>query len=112
VRRACALLGFQPFWFLDSRCARQFRLKRNPRKICWTQVYRRLHKKGTLEEVQKKRARKALKVQRPIEGADLASIKAKRNQKPDVRQAAREAALRFVLEQARGVKKNFPSFIC
>lgn len=88
----------KPFWFLDHRCHNDFHMKRNPRKISWTALYRRLHKKGTLEEVSKKRARKTVKVQRAVEGADLATIKARRNQKPEVRQAAREAALREVKE--------------
>merc|ERR1712113_408530 len=86
----------KPFWFLDGRCHADFMMKRNPRKLSWTQLYRRMHKKGTLEEVAKKRARRAVKVQRAVEGADLATIKAKRNQNPKVRQAAREAALREV----------------
>merc|ERR1711918_153654 len=67
----------KPFWFLDGRCHADFHMKRNPRKLSWTQLYRRLHKKGTLEEV------------------------AKRSQKPEVRQAAREAALREVKEQKK-----------
>ena len=100
----------KPFWFLDGRCHADFHMKRNPRKLSWTQLYRRLHKKGTLEEVAKRRARKTVKVQRAVEGADLATIKAKRNQKPEVRQAAREAALREVKEQkkksASSGKKN------
>merc|ERR1711918_232159 len=84
----------KPFWFLDGRCHADFHMKRNPRKLSWTQLYCRLHKKGTLEEVAKRRARKTVKIQRAIEGADLATIKARRNQKPEVRQAARDAALR------------------
>merc|ERR1712113_29519 len=91
----------KPFWFLNARCRGNFLLKKNPRKLPWTQVYRRLHKKGTLEEVTKKSRRRVVKVQRPIEGADLNYIKAKRNQKPEVRQAAREAALREIKEQKR-----------
>merc|ERR1711976_829011 len=82
----------RPFWFLNKRCRSGFDLKRNPRKLDWTQLYRRLHKKGTIEEVAKKRTRRTVKVQRGVEGADLAYIRAKRNQKPEVRQAAREAA--------------------
>mmetsp|Transcript_14160 Transcript_14160/g.19997 ORF Transcript_14160/g.19997 Transcript_14160/m.19997 type:complete len:160 (+) Transcript_14160:34-513(+) len=91
----------KPFWFVDSRSHNDFIHKCNPRKLSWTQLFRRLHKKGTLEEIQKRRARKTTKIQRPIEGADLAFIKAKRNQKPEVRQAAREAALREVKEFKR-----------
>merc|ERR1712019_302120 len=96
----------KPFWFLDGRCHADFMMKRNPRKLSWTQLYRRMHKKGTLEEVAKKRARRTVKVQRAVEGADLATIKAKRNQKPEVRQAAREAALREVKSLKKATKSK------
>merc|ERR1711974_6845 len=91
----------KPFWFLDGRTHRLFKNRSNPRKVAWTQLYRRLHKKGTLEEVAKRSKRRVVKTARPIEGADLAFIKAKRTQKPEVRQAAREAALREIKEQKR-----------
>lgn len=52
-----------------------------------------MHKKGITEEVAKKRSRKTVKHQRGIVGADLASILAKRNAKPEVRNAARQAAI-------------------
>lgn len=47
------------------------------------------------EEVQKKRTRRAVKFQRAITGASLAEIMAKRNQKPEVRKAQREQAIRW-----------------
>lgn len=46
------------------------------------------------EEVTKKRTRRAVKFQRAITGASLAEIMAKRNQKPEVRKAQREQAIR------------------
>jgi len=46
------------------------------------------------EEVQKKRTRRTVKFQRAITGATLSDILAKRNQKPEVRQAQREQAIR------------------
>lgn len=52
-----------------------------------------MHKKGITEEVAKKRSRKNVKVQRGVVGADLASIMAKRTAKPEVRAAARQAAI-------------------
>jgi len=64
------------------------------RKVAWTQAYRRLHKKGITEEVVKKRTRKVQKVERAIVGASLEVIRQKRNQKPEIRAAARDAALR------------------
>merc|ERR1712037_888340 len=69
-------------------------LKRNPRKITWTVLYRRKHKKGLEEDVTKKRTRRAQKFQRAVVGATLQDIMAKRNQKPEVRKAQREQAVR------------------
>ncbi|KAJ8245743.1 hypothetical protein COCON_G00235250 [Conger conger] len=71
---------------------------RNPRQINWTVLYRRKHKKGQSEEVTKKRTRRAVKFQRAITGASLAEILAKRNQKPEVRKAQREQAIRAAKE--------------
>ncbi|OXG14480.1 large subunit ribosomal protein L24e [Cryptococcus neoformans Tu401-1] len=81
------------FRFLSAKAESLFLQRKNPRKIAWTQVYRRMHKKGITEEVAKKRSRKNVKVQRGIVGADLASILAKRTAKPEVRAAARQAAI-------------------
>ena len=67
--------------------------RKNPRKIAWTQVYRRMHKKGITEEVAKKRSRKTFKLQRGIVGADLATIAARRSQTAQVRAAQRTAAI-------------------
>eukprot|EP00274_Cyanoptyche_gloeocystis_P008618 CAMPEP_0196655242 /NCGR_PEP_ID=MMETSP1086-20130531/4985_1 /TAXON_ID=77921 /ORGANISM="Cyanoptyche gloeocystis , Strain SAG4.97" /LENGTH=118 /DNA_ID=CAMNT_0041987447 /DNA_START=208 /DNA_END=564 /DNA_ORIENTATION=+ len=76
-------------------------MKRNPRKLNWTQLYRKMHKKGATEEVAKKRTRRTTKVQRAIVGASLDVIKQKRAMKPEQRAAAREAALREIKERNR-----------
>ncbi|RSH86550.1 60S ribosomal protein L24 [Apiotrichum porosum] len=81
------------FRFVTAKAESLFLQRKNPRKIAWTQVYRRMHKKGITEEVAKKRSRKNVKVQRGVVGADLASILAKRTAKPEVRAAARAAAI-------------------
>ena len=65
-------------------------------------LYRRMHKKGTLEDNTKKKARKVTKAAtKAVVGASLELIKSKRNQKPEVRAAAREAALREIKERAK-----------
>jgi len=87
------------YTLIDSKCKRSFLMKRNPRKIRWTQMWRRLHKKGQTESLTKKKGRKTQKFQRAIVGAPLEVIKAKRNQKPEQRAAARDAALREVKER-------------
>mmetsp|Transcript_15029 Transcript_15029/g.39014 ORF Transcript_15029/g.39014 Transcript_15029/m.39014 type:complete len:163 (-) Transcript_15029:257-745(-) len=100
------------FKFVSAKVKCYFAHRWNPRKLAWTQMYRRLHKKGTLEETQKKRSRKAQKgVSKAVVGATLDVIKAKRNQKPEVRTAAREAALREAKERNRvkqQAKKSAP----
>ncbi|BEI84962.1 hypothetical protein CcaverHIS002_0503630 [Cutaneotrichosporon cavernicola] len=88
------------FRFSGSKSESLFLQRKNPRKIAWTQVYRRMHKKGITEEVAKKRSRKNVK--RGVVGADLASILAKRTAKPEVRQAARQAAI----TKAKAAKKE------
>ncbi len=107
------------FRFLEGRCLRAHLLKRNPRKVTWTVLYRRKHRKvsggadsvasrrgqqiervpfalyqGIEEETAKKRTKKTQKFQRAVVGATLADIMAKRNQKPEVRKAQREQAIR------------------
>lgn len=58
----------QTFRFLNAKSESLFLQRKNPRKIAWTQVYRRMHKKGITEEVAKKRSRKNIKVQVGIIG--------------------------------------------
>lgn len=95
---------FQVFTFLDKKCERSYLLKRNPRKVTWTVLYRRKHKKGIEEEAQKKRTRRTQKFQRAIVGASLAEIMAKRNMKPEVRKAQRDQAIKVAKEQKRQQK--------
>lgn len=72
-------------------------MKRNPREIRWTVLYRRKHKKGTIEEQSKKRTRKTQKFNRAYAGATLDQIMQKRNQTSEVRKAQRDQAIRYVL---------------
>ncbi|EED82704.1 60S ribosomal protein L24, partial [Postia placenta Mad-698-R] len=90
------------FRFATSKNESLFLQRKNPRKIAWTQVYRRMHKKGITEEVAKKRSRRTVKHQRGIVGADLAAIAARRNQTAQVRAAARTAAI----QKAKAEKKD------
>ena len=80
--------------FLSSRTHKAHILKRNPRNTSWTVLYRRKHKKGAEEDVSKKRNKRTQKFQRAVVGATLQDIMAKRNQKPEVRKAQREQAVR------------------
>merc|ERR1739848_199677 len=98
--------------FINGKCEKAHAMKRNPRKVNWTVLYRRKHKKGLQEETSKKRTRRTQKFQRAVTGASLADILAKRNQKPEVRKAQREQAVRAAKEkqkakdQAKQVQKS------
>merc|ERR1712107_16088 len=86
------------FKFLDGRSHRAHLLKRNPRKVTWTVLYRRKHRKGIEEETSKKRTKRTQNFQRAVVGATLQDIMAKRNQKPEVRKAQRDQAVRAAKE--------------
>merc|ERR1712108_46584 len=70
--------------FLDGRTMKAHLLKRNPRKVTWTVLYRRKHNKGIEAETSKKRT--------------------KRTQKPEVRKAQREQAIRAAKELKKTTK--------
>ncbi|PRT54342.1 60S ribosomal protein L24 [Wickerhamiella sorbophila] len=89
------------FRFFSSKSASLFGQRKNPRRIAWTVLYRRHHKKGTIEEVSRRRTRKTVKNQRAIVGATLESIKERRSLKPDVRKAEREKAVAKAKEQKK-----------
>merc|ERR1711931_438762 len=95
--------------FLSGRTHKAHLLKRNPRKITWTVLYRRKHKKGLEEDVQKKRTRRTQKFQRAVVGATLQDIMAKRNQKPEVRKAQREQAVRAAKDAKKATSKKAPA---
>ncbi|XP_075397684.1 large ribosomal subunit protein eL24-like [Tenrec ecaudatus] len=84
--------------FLNAKCEWAFLSQRSPRQRNWTVPYRRKRKKGQSEEIQKERTRRAVKFQRAITGVSLADIMANRNQKPEVRKAQREQAIRAAKE--------------
>uniref|UniRef100_H2XSQ8 Large ribosomal subunit protein eL24 n=1 Tax=Ciona intestinalis TaxID=7719 RepID=H2XSQ8_CIOIN len=92
------------FNLLSGKCQALLLAKKNPRKICWTVLYRRKHKKGTQEEVTKKRTRRNVKFQRAIQGASWGEI-AKRNQKPAVRKAARDQAIKAAKEKKKSAEQ-------
>merc|ERR1712242_198547 len=90
--------------FLSAKTWGAHDLKRNPRKITWTVLYRRKHRKGIEEESTRKRTKKTQKFQRAVVGASLNDILAKRNQKPEVRKAQREQAIRAAKEAKKAAK--------
>ncbi|KEZ39266.1 hypothetical protein SAPIO_CDS9938 [Scedosporium apiospermum] len=81
------------FRFQNGKSESLFLQRKNPRRIAWTTLYRRQHRKGISEEVAKKRTRRAVKSQRAIVGASLDVIKERRTMRPEARAAARAEAI-------------------
>ncbi|KAJ8662098.1 60S ribosomal protein L24 [Lichtheimia ornata] len=80
------------FRFINGKTESYFLQRLSPRKIRWTQIYRRVNKKGISVEVRAKRTRRTVKHERAVVGASWEEIRAKRTEKPEARAAARQAA--------------------
>ncbi|KAI4152394.1 MAG: hypothetical protein LQ340_002936 [Diploschistes diacapsis] len=87
------------FRFQSGKSESLFLQKKNPRRIAWTVLFRRQHRKGISEEAAKKRTRRTVKQQRGIVGASLDVIKERRNQRPEARSAARQQAVKDAKEK-------------
>ncbi|KII73227.1 60S ribosomal protein L24 [Thelohanellus kitauei] len=83
--------------FMTKKSESLFKDKKNPRKVSWTVLYRKQHKKGHIEESQKKKTADVRKAQRDT-AIKLAKeqIKEKREKKKLVKQE----------QQARQTQKN------
>merc|ERR1719258_625329 len=86
------MVGGKVHFFINAKVDSLFHQKIKPVKLTWTQAWRRMNKKGKVEEGRSRRKGKAAKFQKAIVGMSLEDIKRKRAQKPELRQAAQEAA--------------------
>merc|ERR1719456_1459727 len=87
--------------FINHKAVSLFHQRIKPVKLTWTLNWRRKNKKGRAEDAGKKRTKKAAKVQKAIVGMSLDDIKRKRAQKPELRAAARDAALKEHKDRAK-----------
>ncbi|RHY85372.1 hypothetical protein DYB37_004405 [Aphanomyces astaci] len=94
------------YTLLNSKCKSLFLQRKKPAKIHWTLSWRRMNKK--LQST-RRRARKTTKIQRAIVGVSVDELKKKRNQKPQLRAAARDAALKEAKDQAKTKKVAAPA---
>merc|ERR1712014_4819 len=98
---------------INGKSEKLLKAKKNPRKITWTILYRRKHKKGSMTEIEsRKRNRRALKTQR---GAAIAAAKQKKKEAADkkkkanaaLKKAAPKAQVPKNQKQGKGAAKNF-----
>eukprot|EP00440_Ansanella_granifera_P015844 gb/GFBE01017211.1/.p1 GENE.gb/GFBE01017211.1/~~gb/GFBE01017211.1/.p1 ORF type:complete len:158 (+),score=73.05 gb/GFBE01017211.1/:1-474(+) len=88
-------------FFISAKADALFHQRIKPVKLRWTQAWRRMNKKGKVEEGAKKKTRKAQKFQKAIVGMSLDDLKKKKAQKPELRQAREAAAKEAKARQAK-----------
>merc|ERR1712086_695831 len=80
---------------LSSETAALYHGKKNPRKLRWTLLYRRKHKKGISQEASlKRRVRRNVKAPKAVAGLSYTELLAKKQQKPEIRQKQRDNAIK------------------
>merc|ERR1711934_217346 len=72
-------------FFISSKARTLFHQKIKPVKLTWTQASRRFNKKVKIDDIQKKRTRKTMRVQKAVVGMSLDEIKRKRAEDAGVR---------------------------
>merc|ERR1739841_420118 len=92
------------YFFLNGKCNSLYRQSKNPRKIAWTVLYRRKHKKGLAVDGKKKKARKVAKYQRAVGSVEFSQIAKLRNEKSDFRKLQREQAIVAAKKAAKEAK--------
>merc|ERR1712110_122614 len=92
---------------LSSKTKQLYHGKKNPRKLRWTILYRRKHKKGISQEASvKRKVRRNVKVIKSVAGLSYNELLAKKQQKPEIRQKQRETAIRAAKEKKKANEAN------
>lgn len=101
------------FLFINKKCLKLALRKVKAQRITWTTAWRKHNKKVKTEDIGKKKKRRNLRVQRAIVGISLEDIRKRRKEKPDIRKAQAEEALREIkdrqhkmVEKRKAEKKN------
>merc|ERR1711976_516824 len=92
------------YWIFSSKIESLFWDKKNSRKVPWTMIYRKVHKKGIVEESKRKKTRRTQKVTRAIVGASIELINKRKSIKPEQRKIQRETAIRKAKEERKKTK--------
>ncbi len=96
----------QQYLFLNKKCRSLYNNRLRPAKLAWTTTYRKQHKKDQVTEAARKKRRNLGRGNaRAIVGVSLEVLQKRRQEKPEVRQASREAAIREIKERAKKAKQ-------
>lgn len=92
---------------LSSKSKALYHDRKNPRKLRWTILYRRKHKKGISQEAHiRKRVRRNVKLAKAVGGLSYNELLAKKQQKPEIRQKQRDNAIRAAKEKKKANEAN------
>merc|ERR1740137_96303 len=92
---------------LSSKSKALYHDRKNPRKLAWTILYRRKHKKGISQEAHiRKRVRRNVKMAKAVAGLSYNELLAKKQQKPEIRQKQRDNAIRAAKEKKKANEAN------
>ncbi|KNC56292.1 60S ribosomal protein L24 [Thecamonas trahens ATCC 50062] len=92
------------FKFGSRKARAHYNMRHNPRKMAWTQVFRRMHKKGNLSSFKAKKSRRVVKFQRGFVGASLAEIREKVQAQRDLRAVKKQAVAKAKGASAKPTK--------
>merc|ERR1711998_520094 len=94
------------FTFITGKTEACFKMKRRNLTTKWTVQYRRINKKGTLEEAEKRRrSKKTVVKQREIIGLSKETIEKKKAAKPASKDKQKDSVLKE-LKSRKGAKKK------
>lgn len=79
-------------YFISNKAFVHYLKKKNPRKVDWTAIYRRVNRKGVSKDTKKKAKRRVVKVTRGIVGASVEDIRRKKAAREEIRSASKTAA--------------------
>ena len=96
------------FIFLGGKNRSLYNQRKKPSKIAWTFAFRKAHRKDQESGAARRRRVKvkAAAGQRSIGGASMEVIQKKRAEKPELRQAARDVALREIKDRVKKAKDD------
>ena len=92
--------------FFSSKTKSLYLQRKKPAKLTWTVAWRRLNKKTQAIDVSRRKRNRARKMARGIQGISVDEIQKRRRERPEVRAANRDAALREVKERRKAGKRS------
>eukprot|EP01006_Ploeotia_vitrea_P033140 TRINITY_DN65260_c0_g2_i1.p1 TRINITY_DN65260_c0_g2~~TRINITY_DN65260_c0_g2_i1.p1 ORF type:complete len:166 (-),score=106.35 TRINITY_DN65260_c0_g2_i1:662-1129(-) len=92
--------------FLNRKATSLYKQGIKAQRLTWTSQWRRRHKKGNVEAVQRRKVKKSTRVFKSITGLTLDDLRKKRAAGKDARKASNDAHLRAIKERKRKQKED------